>query len=1018
MSWGMFAQKTLEVKGTVTSEGDNEPLPGVNVIIEGTDDGTQTDFEGNYVLEVEQGSVLEFSFIGFETKKVPLEDDKTVDVKLAESSEELGEVVIGYGKQRKEDLTGSVGVVEASDIKDIPTPAVDERLAGKLPGVQINSVTGTPGGSSKIEIRGTGSIGASSDPLIVVDGIPIGDDFGHESNPLNLINPNDIKDISVLKDASSTAIYGSRGANGVLLIETEKGSKGKLQFNLSTNAGFQEVPEKGRPDFLTAKQFAEFQKEMREDKAVADGKSASDADIPEMYQNPDKYGEGTDWYETILRDAAPTEQINFNVKGGSEDIKAFMSLGYFDQDGVVKHTGYERYSLRTNIEADIRPDLKVGLNVSSIFSKQEIANTESDFVDIIGSSQWMNPIESAYNEEGDLNPFIGGAGLFEGANPLLRLKYEGTNAQDFRGIANTFVEYEILEGLKTKFTYSADYGSGKESSFHPSFVGNTNDPPPTTATHNVNRHDRLNQYSELLLTYEKDFNEDHSIDVTAGWTTQKERVENLNINGREFGDDLVHDIGDAGRITDYGEDVGTWSLNSYFGRFDYNFRDKYLISGTIRADGSSRFGSDNRYGVFPSIGVAWRVSDEPFMKNGFFDDLKIKGSYGLTGNFSIGNYTHIGQMVDDDYVLGGNRAFGRSLSNLPNRDLSWEKSAELNLGVESAFLKNRLYLDVGYYRRTTNNMLLNRELPASSGFTEGTVNAGKILNQGVEININSDNLTGDFRWSTNFNISFNRNKVLELAGDKDRLLSGLSGGGDPTHITEVGEPIGRFFGFVKEGIYKDQDELDNSPSHSTSVPGSVKYKDVDGNGKIEKVKDFDVIGDPNPDFTFGITNTFNYKNFDLNIVIDGQYGSDALVFINQTLDNIDGVFNVTTKVLDRWRSPEDPGNEQVPTTNGGRPLYRDINSSWAEDNSFLRFRNISLGYDFTDLIGGEFIEDARVHLSVQNAFLFTKYSRSNPQVQNTNNFLTDDVSTALTPGTDYTSYPLARTYSIGLDFSF
>lgn len=1014
-----YGQETITITGTVTAAEDNMPLPGVSLIVKGTSNGTTTDFDGNYTINTENNATLVFSYLGFKTQEVAINNRTTIDIALETDNQQLSEVVvIGYGTQKRKDLTGSVSTIKSQAIEDIPVASFDQKLAGQVPGVQVSTVTGTPGGASRIKIRGTGSIGAGSDPLIVIDGFPISNSFNQKSNPLNLVNPNDIESISILKDASSTAIYGSRGANGVIIINTKQGKRGKIQFDLNTYTGFQQVPQKGRPDLLNARQFAQFQQEIRQDAAIANGGAAADAVIPELYQNPERYGEGANWYDAILRDA-PQQSVNFSARGGGENIKASLSMGYFNQEGVIRYTGYERYTIRTNIEADLHDKLKVGLSLAPTFSKQVLNDTERDFVDVVGSSQWLNPIIPITDENGNRTPYIDGPGLYANPNPLNTLEFNGSHVQDFRGIASAFAKYDLTNDLNLKYTFTADYSNGKQSQFTPSFLGGTNNPPPIVPSANLNRSDRINTSSEILINYSKDIGENHSLDFTGGFVTQRETFNNVFIAGTDFPDNEVQTIGAAGRITDYNEDVQEWALVSYFARVNYDFMSKYLLTATIRSDGSSRFGSEDRYGTFPSLGVAWRVSEESFMKDGFVENLKLRASYGLSGNFNIGNYTYIPTVGTSNYVFGNTVVNGRALNSLGNPNLSWEESNQLDVGLDGDFIKGRLNFTLDYYRRKTDNMLIDTQIPSSSGFSNSTVNAGEILNQGVELAINSDNIIGKFNWSTGFNIAFNKNEVLSLEGDSDFILSGRSGEGNPTHITKVGLPLAQFYGYVLEGVYVDQKDFDNSPKHSSSVVGSIKYRDVNGDGVIEAVNDFAVIGDPNPDFTFGMTNTFNYENFDFSFVIDGQSGGDVLVGANQFLKNIDGIFNVTTDVLNRWRSPENPGDGVTPTTNGGRVIYRDVNSSWVEDASFLRFRNITFGYKLpSPLAGGEnsFIRQARIYASVNNAFLFTNYSRANPQVASSSNRGGGSVS--LTPGLDFTSYPLARTFILGLNFSF
>ena len=1017
-----FETESLEDKtitGTVTDENGSE-LPGVNVMAKGTNLGTITDINGNYALEVPDNvTVLVFSYVGYLSEEVDISGRTVINLQMAPDIETLAEiVVVGYGTQERKDLTGSVATISSEDIDDIPVASIDQKLAGQVAGVQVSTVTGTPGGAARISIRGVGSIGANSDPLVVIDGFPIGNTFDQTSNPLNLLNPDDIESISVLKDASATAIYGSRGANGVLIIKTKQGSSNKLQVDLSAYTGFQQVPQQGRRDMLNARQFAQFQKEIREDAAIAAGGTAADADIPEMYQNPEQYGEGTDWFDEVLQSAVQ-QNLNLTIRGGSENLRGIFSLGYFNQDGVVRYTGFERYTLRTNLEADLGNRIRTGLSLAPTFSNQVTNDLERDFLDIVAKSQWFNPIIPVTDENGERTPHIGGPGLFSAPNPLNELEFAGTDIYEFRGLASAFAELEIMDGFTAKYSFTVDYNNSRRSRFYPSFLGTTNNPPPNVPSYSADRGNFLNWQSEVLLDYRTEINEDHSLNVTAGFSSQKERLQTIGISGTDFPDDDVQTLNAAARITRNSENIQEWALVSYFARVNYDYKDRYLLTATVRSDGSSRFGSENRYGTFPSMGVGWRISEEGFMADSFFDELKLRASYGLAGNFNIGNYSYIATIGTSNYVLGDRIANGRRLTALGNPNLTWEESRQLDVGFDISILDSRLNFTIDYYRRNTENMLIDVPIPFSAGFGDATINGGEVLNHGLEIAINSRNVAReDFTWNTNFNIAFNRNEVLALQGGSDFILSGRSGEGNPTHITRVGRPIGEFYGYIIEGVYMDQEDFDNSPKHSSSVLGSIKYRDVNGDGVIEAVNDFDVIGNPYPDFIFGLTNTVTYKDFDLNVVIDGQYGGELLIGAKQFLDNIDGIFNVTTDVLNRWRSPENPGDGMTPTTNGARVIYRDVNSSWVENSSFLRFRNITLGYTLPRKILNQigFVKRARIYASTNNILTITNYSGGNPQA--TSRVNRGGGSLSLSPGLDFTSYPLAKTYILGVNFSF
>lgn len=1014
-----IAQQKITITGQV-SDSASGPLVGVVVQIAGKATGTQTNATGQYTLQASPGDMLSFRFLGYDEKRIAVGSSTTINVQLQSTSSGLSEVVvIGYGTQQKKDMTGAIASINAKQLQDLPTAGLDQKLAGQVPGVQVSAVTGTPGGGAAIRIRGSGSIGAGSDPLYVVDGFPLSGSFDQQASPLNIINPDDIETMTVLKDASSTAIYGSRGANGVVVITTKHGQRGTPKVNLSMYTGFQQVPDKGKPKMLNAREFAQFRKDIITDDFASRGLTPTDADIPEPYRNPEQYGEGTNWYNTVLR-TAPQQNLSLGVSGGSENTKYNFSFGYFNQDGVLRYTDYKRYTVRANIESKIGKKIKIGVDIAPTYSIQHVNNFENDFTDVLTQSLWLSPLIPVTDNTGKRTPYITSPGMFSAANPLNTLEFGDTKKTSFSGIGGVYGEYEIVNGLKARASFNVNYGNGTSFVFNPSILGGVNNPPPSIPNSSQQQANGLNWLSEMLLTYDKRFGKDHALNVVLGYTAQKERTQLLQIEASNYPDDLIQLIGAAATIPTYRQDVQEWAILSYLGRINYSYKDRYLFTGTVRSDGSSRFGTNNRYGTFPSGAFAWRASEEEFLKDvRWMSDLKLRVSYGLSGNYNIGNYTYMSNVNSTNYVFGGGVASGRSSTSLRNPNLTWEESSQLDAGVDLGLFKNRLSITADYYRRITKGMLYNSEIPLSSGYTNVIINSGKIENHGFEFGISSDNLSGALKWTTTANIAFNRNKVLALNEKNDPVYSGRSGEGSYTHITEVGKPIGLFYGYVVEGVYKDQNDLDKYPKNVTSVVGSIKYKDVDGNGVIEPVNDFDIIGDPNPKFIWGLTNRFEYKNLDLGIVLVGSQGGQIMKTSKQYLQNIDGIFNVDRSVLNRWRSPENPGDGVTPTTNGARVIYRDVNSTWIESGSFMRIQNISLGYNFSrKLLGStKFISSARLYASVQNLATFTKYSGANPEVSR-KTVSGNATTTALTPGEDFTNYPLARTYTLGINLSF
>lgn len=1009
-----------KISGKVTDKNDGSPLMGVSIKVKNAPLAVMTDKEGNYVIEASAQELLVFSYLGFVTREIAVASQGKIDVALVSTTDNLNEVVIiGYGTALRKDLTGSVGVVSAAQVKDLPVSSIDQKLIGQLAGVQISSPTGAPGGGVNIQVRGTGSISFSNSPLFVLDGFAISNTGGQSYNPLNVISPDDIESVSVLKDASSTAIFGSRGSNGVVVITTKRGKKGAPVVSVNSYYGAQQVPQRGRPQVLNGTEYAQFKKDLIVDDFASRGLVATDADIPVQYRNPSQYGEGTNWYDAVLQ-TAMTNNVDASIRGGSENTRYSFSLGRLEQEGVVRYTDYKRYSINFNMESDISKKIKVGLSLAPSGGVQNRNGFESGQRDVLTRALWLSPIVPITDASGNRTVFITSPGAIGAGNPLNTLEFAGTEAKYFRGFATAFAEYKLLEGLKVKYSFNLDYTNNGSFAFSPTFViGETGNQNPNLSIPNSGtaQNTNTNWLSELVANYDKSFGERHKINAMIGYTAQQERYNGYSFGATNYPDNLIETINASTLLNGAAAGIEKWALISYLARVNYTFNDRYLLTGTVRTDGSSRFGKNVRYGTFPSAAFAWRASEEEFLKNiKWISNLKLRASYGQAGNFNIGNYAYASGVGSANYSFGGQLASGRVSGSIANENLTWEKSNELDLGFDLSMLKNRVDLTIDYYNRVTSGLLLNAELPSASGFSSAVVNLGKVRNRGFEFTLTSRNLTGAFTWNTNANVSINRNVVLELNPSNNHapIYSGRSGEGNFTHKTEVGRPIGQFFGFVFDGIYQNANELASQPKHNSSIVGSVRYKDVDGNGIIEPVKDFTVLGNVQPDFTYSLTNSFGYKNFDLSVLVIGVKGGQIMKTGNEFLTNIDGVFNMDRKVINRFRSPANPGDGQVPTTVNGRTLYREVQSQWIEDASFLKIQNITLGYNFKQgfITNSRFIKSLRLYGTVQNLVTFTKYSGANPQAS------TNDGFSALTPGRDFTSYPLPRIITAGINMTF
>ncbi|MGK7393581.1 MAG: SusC/RagA family TonB-linked outer membrane protein [Candidatus Cyclobacteriaceae bacterium M3_2C_046] len=1020
--------QTRTITGKVTSSEDGEGLPGVNVVEKGTTNGTVTDVQGSFTLEVSEMATLVFSSVGYTQEEVEVGNRSVIDLTMTTDVQQLKElVVVGYGVQQRRDVTGSVASIPSEYIEDIPVSNFSEALTGQVAGVQVQQTTGAPGGGLSIRVRGTGSISAGNEPLYVIDGYPVSNnaEIGSQGspdqniNPLSSLNPNDIESIEVLKDASAAAIYGSRGANGVVLITTKGGKKGTPQIQFNAYYGSQEVTK--TVDMLDAYQFAEFAKDAFNNAWVDRGGNANDPNdlrpdgerlrVPPEFLNPDLLQANTDFQDAIFT-TAPVQNYQVSVSGGSDVARYFVSGGYFNQSGIVKNSGFERYSARANIDVDISEKFKLGLNLTPSFSINDLASAEGHWASngAINAALAIMPIFPLRTPDGGYGSQVDfGYGMPTISSPYGIVNEYMGELEQLRLLGNIFLEYEIWNGLTFKTSIGTDINNYNTNTYSPTIIDRRGGPSVGT----YNTANEINWLNENTLNFNRVINNDHAIGALIGMTVQKERWESSFIEATNFPNDRITTL-NAGQVTGGNSQVEAWSLLSFLGRTNYAYKDKYLLTATIRTDGSSRFGSENRWGVFPSASVGWRLSEEAFLQDiDPVSDLKLRVSYGITGNNFIANYGAIGLLQSENYVFGngtGNLNNGLGQSTISNKDLGWETTKQLDIGLELGLFDDRIFFVADYYLSNTSDLLLNVPVPTSTGFNTSLQNIGEVQNKGWEFAINTKNTTGNFKWSTNANISFNRNEVLALGPESDPIRSG-SGIGN-THITVIGEPMGNFYGYIQEGVFIDAEDLANSPSFSTSMPGDVKYKDVNEDGAITP-DDRTIIGNNRPDFVWGMTNTFFYRNFELNVIMQGVQGNEILNLSSRFISNLEGNQNQRIEVLDRWKSPQEPGNGIIPRassrTTGNN---NNVSTRWIEDGSFIRIRNITLNYNLpNNLLENIFIKSGRIYFGVQNALTFTDYKGYNPEVNLQG-------GAALTPGTDYGGYPLSRTYILGLNFNF
>lgn len=1007
--FSLFAQ-TRTITGFVHDE-KGTPLDGVSVFVMGTSTGTTTNRVGKFSISAAGNGTLSFSFVGYADKEIPIAGRSFVDVQLSIAAESLSKVIIvSYGTGTRRNITGAVTAIDDSAVKDIPAAEFGQQLQGKVAGVQITQNTGTPGQGIQFRIRGAASFSSGFQPLVVVDGQPLTGVDASRNGDINLIDPNEIESFTVLKDAAATALYGSRASNGVIIITTKHAKAGRTNVSLTAYNGWQTVPQKGRPHLMNANQFATFMNGLYQDKATYEGYTGG---IPDDYADPSKYGAGTNWYDAILR-TAPIQSYSLNLSSGTDKLSSSTSLNYFDQQGVLLNVGMKRYAFRSNNEYRPNDRLKFGLNLAPSY---QLDHNTRRYVDgnrqIIGLAKLASPLVPIYDSAGKFNTRASSFGMLGISNPVQQLELLNSNTKTFRLLSNLYGELEIIKNLSFRSSFNVDLGAQEYNQFFGSMFALGFNPPvlPHTPVSNSSAsasYNYLSWLNENTLTYKLQI-KDHTFDFLAGYSSQKYERDYRSENGSNFAGDAIPWISGAA-VTSGNNNNEAWSLASAFGRINYNFKNRYFVSGTIRSDGSSRFGANNKYGTFPSISGAWVVSDEKFFpQNDVVNFLKLRGSYGKTGNFNVGNYQQVSNITSTNYVFGGTLTPGVSITSLGNKNLTWEISKQSDFGLDMNLLNNRLTFSYDYYSNFTEGMLFATLLPVSSGYASITSNVGKFHMWGHEFQLNSQNLKGKLTWSTGFNISFNSNKVIALPPNTPFI------GGGPRYSgfnrTIVGGPIGQFYGYVFEGIYATQADLDKFPKEATSALGSARMKDVNGDNKID-ANDRTLIGNPNPKFIYGMTNTLSYKNFDFNVIVAGQYGNKVLNFNMQDEHNNDGVFNMTTDMIDRWRSPADIGDGKTPGTRSGTTeLYRVANTTWISDGSFLTVKNITLGYTFSPKTL-KYLKSARIYASVQQAFVFTNYTGQNPEASYSRNNVVN------TYGQDLSTTPVPRTITVGANINF
>lgn len=1026
-SLSIFSQATITVGGIITSS-NGEPLAGATVQVKGENSGTIADIDGNYSIAAIGTDTLIFDYLGFSSEFIGINGRTTINVSLREEGELLDEVVVvAYGQVKKSDLTGSVSSVSGEELNRIAPVSIDQALQGRAAGVQVTQVSGRPGGETSIRIRGSSSINAGNEPLYVVDGMLITSDnnetnvggaAGASLNGLASINPNEIESIEILKDASATAMYGSRGANGVILITTKRGREGESTVSFDAYYGMQRAVK--QLDVLNGENFAHYINAYNTDAGFP---------LDPRYIIPDKIGEGTNWQDAIFRDA-PMQSYQLGFRGGSAGTRYSISGGYFLQDGIIINSNFERYNFRVNLDKDLSKRVTVGsnLSLSHIYSDGVLTGSQGAGLGLLlpgamASSLLFPPtqpvldpdVEGGYTYEDDRGRNIG--------NPVADARETDNLSKNSRVIGNMYAQFGLAEGLNFKASIGIDGFSVKENRFVPNYLKRTE---PNNGEAVVATVDGFTWLAEFTMNYDTRIEDDHQLNALAGYTIQGFESERVFSWALDFPDNRTgyHSLGSALNPQPTFNGENSWGIISYLGRVNYIFDNRFLLTLTGRLDGSSKFGENNKYGFFPSASVAWKLHEEDFFSNmETITSLKARLSYGVIGNQEIAPYSSLSTVGPLGQGVFNNTEpyIGQEPLRFPNPNLKWERTNQLDFGVDAELYEGRLALTADYYTKVTTDLLLNTPLPTTTGFVAYLANIGELKNTGVELSVNSRNLTGDFSWETTFNIGHNKNEILSLVDGEDIPVGGVLHVPAGWSLLREGEAIGTFYGLISDGIFQTNEEASNSPvlSGQNAEAGDRRYRDINGrdeNGKLTgtpdgRITEADrtILGNAQPDFTYGLTNNFSYKSFDLSVYIQGAQGNEMVNAYLFDLGALHGETNVLTEFWENRWTPENPTNEYPRVNPNERNIFSDAQ---IEDASYLRIKNITLGYTLPARISQKaLMRSARIYVSANNIHTFTKYRGYDPEV---NAF----GQSSLLQGIDYGGYPPAKSIIGGIQIQF
>ncbi len=1001
------------ITGTVR-DADGEPLIGATVLAKGSAVGTATDIDGRFSLSVaDEAEILVISYTGYSTQEVALNGRTSLDVVLANDLLTLDEIVVtGYGTQKKSNVTGSIVSVNAEDLAKVQTPTFDAALQGKVPGVYVSSNGGQPGGGVFVRIRGAGTIN-NSNPLYVIDGVIVSAGNSENSNPLATINPNDIETIDILKDAASTAIYGARAANGVVLITTKRGHSGKPTVSYSAYVGIQK-PTGNLPAPLNATQFAENMNE-----------AFRAAGEPIPFSNPGSLGAGTNWIDEVVGDGSITDH-QLAISGGSESNQYYVSMNYFNNDGIMLNTFQKRFSFRANTDNQIGKHIKIG-NSLAYSRGSQFNNNAGNRTFIHGAFtnlyQGLPTIPLFDDNQEVSSTGYGGPtdiNLEFRRNQVSVYELPTRDNSTDRIFGNVYLEVTPIKGLSFKTILATDIQNASNYSFTPIWKEGVIS-SGGLSTINQNRNSTVFWQWDNVVTYLNSFDK-HNFVLTAGVSAQESSFKSLNSTAR-YETNVFTQIVDGAKELTSGSNLVEESLASIFGRLNYDFDNKYLLTAAIRRDGSSKFGPTNKFGVFPSFTAGWRVSEEDFFRGGFLSDLKIRGGWGQVGSDAIGNFRYLATLSSTfDYAFGnqtGVSSLGAALQDLANPGVKWETATEYNFGADFGFMEGRLTFSAEYFNRTRSDMLLVLQLPGISGLATTVDNIGELRNKGFEFAAGYQKSTGDFRYDFHANLSTFDSEVIDLGGQDEIVAYSYSGSG-ATVVIRPGEPLGIFLARRTLGLFQTQEEVDaanaidgepESPYQQTGTgPGDFKWADLDGDGVVTNA-DKEVVGSPIPDFTYGFGGTLQYKAVDLNFQFFGVQGNDIFHIARSQLQASGRAYNKSSSVINAWSGPGT--SNEIP-----RPHLQDPNQNiilgdhLVEDGSYLRLRTLQLGYNIPQrTLESVGISSARIYFAGQNVFVLTAFTGNDPEVGL-------DQNNSAAAGLYQDLYPQVRNWSFGINVGF